>query len=154
MAVGYAKDSGGVGFGDLALTTKIGAAVDAASQMIVNVVLAPGQRHDSVIAVEMLGSTEGVTVIADRAFDVDAFRAELANRGCSTIIPSKKDRRNPVKLNREGYRWRHVIENVFSRLKDFVRVTLREDKTSASYLGFVLLAAAILNHRQKSRQCW
>ena len=40
------------------------------------------------------------------------------------------------------------IENVFSRVKDLVRITLRRDKTSVSYLGFLHLACAILNIRR------
>ena len=133
------------------LTTKIGAAVDGVWQKIINLVRAPGQRHESGLAVGMLGSVEGVTVIADRAFDADGFRDVLAGRGCTAVIPAKKNRRNPFKLNREAYRWRHVIENVFARLKDFVRITLRKDKTTASYLGFLHFAAAVLNHRQSVR---
>jgi hypothetical protein len=91
------------------------------SQKILNVTLAPGQRNDCVMALAMLGDIEGVTVIGDRAFDTDEFRSEMAQRGCTTIVPPKINRRKPAKLNREKYRWRHVIENVFSRLKDFVR---------------------------------
>jgi hypothetical protein len=33
-------------------------------------------------------------------------------------------------------------------VKDLVRITLRRDKTSTSYLGFIHLACAILNIRR------
>jgi hypothetical protein len=33
-------------------------------------------------------------------------------------------------------------------MKDLVRITLRRDKTSLSYLGFLYLACAILNIRR------
>lgn len=129
-------------------TTKIGAAVCGQTQKIVRVVLAPGQRNDCVLAEAMLGPVEGVTVIADKAFDTDPIRSDLAARGCTTVIPSKKNRRHPKKLNKAAYRWRHGIENVFCRMKDLVRITLRRDKTSVSYLGFLYLACAVLNIRR------
>jgi transposase len=130
------------------LTTKIGAAVCAETQKIVRVILAPGQRNDCVLAEALLGPVEGVTVIADKAFDTDPIRDDLAARGCTAVIPSKKNRRHPKKLNKAAYRWRHGIENVFSRMKDLIRITLRRDKTSVSYLGFLYLACAILNIRR------
>jgi transposase len=126
-------------------TTKIGAAVCATTQKVVRVVLAPGQRHDCVLATAMLGPVEGAVVIADKAFDTDPFRCDLAANGCTAVIPSKENRRHPKKLNKALYRWRHGIENVFARMKDFIRITLRRDKTSASYLGFLHLACAVLN---------
>ncbi|MFL5285436.1 MAG: transposase [Rhodopila sp.] len=72
----------------------------------------------------------------------------MTARGCTAVIPSKDNRRQPKKLNKAAYRQRHGIENVFSRMKDLVRITLRRDKTSISYLGFIHLACAILNIRR------
>jgi transposase len=130
------------------LTTKIGAAVCATTQKIVRVVLAPGQRNDCALAKALLGPTEGAAMIADKAFDTDAIRSDLVARGCSAVIPSKANRRQPKKLNKALYRWRHGIENVFARAKDLIRITLRRDKTSTSYLGFLHLACAVLNIRR------
>ena len=130
------------------LTTKIGAAVCATTQKIICVVLAPGQRNDCVLAEALLGPTEGAAVIADKAFDTDLIRTDLAARGCDAVIPSKANRRRPHKLNKALYRWRHGIENVFSRMKDLIRITLRRDKTRVSYLGFLHLACAVLNIRR------
>jgi hypothetical protein len=39
------------------------------------------------------------------------------------------------------------IENLFSRLKEAARIALRRDKTRRSWMGFVYLAAAIINLR-------
>jgi transposase len=130
------------------LTTKIGAAVCATTQKIIRVVLAPGQQNDCVLAEALLGPIEGAAIIADKAFDTNAIRSDLAARGCTAVIPSKAKRRQPKKLNKALYRWRHGIENVFGRAKDLIRITLRRDKTSASYLGFLHLACAVLNLRR------
>ena len=40
------------------------------------------------------------------------------------------------------YARRHHVENLFSRLKDFARITLRRDKTRRSWMGFAHLAAS------------
>jgi hypothetical protein len=38
-----------------------------------------------------------------------------------------------------------TIENLFCRVKDYTRITLRKCKTSRSYAGFVSLAFALVN---------
>src|SRR3954470_2971514 len=62
------------------LTTKIGASVCAKKQKIVRVILAPGQRNDCVLAAQMLGQAEAITVIADKAFDTDPVQQAGSTR--------------------------------------------------------------------------
>ena len=93
----------------------------------------------------MLGQAEGVTIIADKAFDTDPVRNDLAARGCTAVIPLKGHRRQPKKLNKG---LPPETRRRVSRVKDLVRITLRRDKTSVSYLGFLHLACAILNIRR------
>jgi transposase len=45
------------------------------------------------------------------------------------------------------YARRHAIENLFSRLKDWVRIALRRDRSRRSWMGFAHLAATILSLR-------
>jgi transposase len=42
------------------------------------------------------------------------------------------------------YKWRHLIENCFQRLKEFRRVATRYDKTDTSFAAVLHLAAAFL----------
>jgi transposase len=42
------------------------------------------------------------------------------------------------------YRWRNLVERLFSKLKNWRRVATRYDKTAESYLGFVALASVTL----------
>jgi transposase len=51
----------------------------------------------------------------------------------------------PIAHDREAYRTRHKVENLFCRIKDLTRITLRKCKTSRSYAGFVSLAFALTN---------
>jgi transposase len=41
----------------------------------------------------------------------------------------------------------HHVENLFSSLKDWVRLAFRRDKTRRSWTGFAHLAATIINLR-------
>lgn len=45
------------------------------------------------------------------------------------------------------YKWRHLIENFFCKLKDFRRIALLSDKTDASFIANIYLAAAVLHSR-------
>ena len=47
----------------------------------------------------------------------------------------------PIAHDREKYRWRNLVERLFSKLKNWRRVATRYDKTKESYLGFVALAS-------------
>jgi transposase len=45
------------------------------------------------------------------------------------------------------YRWRHLIENCFAKLKEFRAVATRCDKTDGSFRATINLAAAIIASR-------
>ena len=80
-------------------------------------------------------------LLADKGYDADAIREEIAAAGVEAVIPGKSNRRVPITHDREKYRWRNLVERLFSKLKNWRRVATRYDKTKESYLGFVALAA-------------
>ena len=80
-------------------------------------------------------------LLADRGYDADAIRAEIAIAGTQAVIPAKKGRRAPALYDRRKYRLRNQIERLFNKLKNWRRVATRYDKTRESYLGFVALAS-------------
>jgi len=45
------------------------------------------------------------------------------------------------------YKWRHLIENFFCKLKEFKRIAMRADKTDKSFSAMICLAAAIIYAR-------
>jgi transposase len=61
------------------------------------------------------------------------------------VIPSKRNRKAPIPHDRAAYRQRHLVENLFCRIKDFTRIVLRKCKTTRSYAGFVSLAFTLVN---------
>ncbi|MBA4305437.1 MAG: hypothetical protein C0429_01735 [Sphingopyxis sp.] len=52
--------------------------------------------------------------------------------------------RHPAPHDAEKYKWRNLIERLFSKLKNWRRVATRYDKSKESYLGFVAIAAVKL----------
>ena len=84
------------------------------------------------------------TLLADRGYDADAIRAEIALHGIQAVIPAKRGRRHPALHDRRKYGLRSRIEQLFSKLKNWRRTATRHDKTRTSYLGFVSLASALL----------
>ena len=50
-------------------------------------------------------------------------------------------------INREAYKWRHLIENLFCKLKEFKRIAMRSDKTDTSFKAMIHLGAALINSR-------
>ncbi len=88
---------------------------------------------------------EGVAVgalLGDTAFDVDWIRADLDARGAAAVIPPRASRKGRFDLDRAMYRWRHLIENILAKLKEFRPVATRCDETGASYAAAIHLAAA------------
>ncbi len=80
-------------------------------------------------------------LLADKGYDADSIRDILAKANVESVIPAKRNRRTPIPHDRQKYRWRNLIERLFSKLKNWRRVATRYDKTAESYLGFVTLAS-------------
>ena len=124
------------------LTTKIVALVDALGNNLSRFVLLPGQRHDSIGVEPLITGVDFDALIADKAFDQDALRPTLTERGALAVIPAKAE--TPIRHDAEMYKWRRLIENFFQRLKEFRRIATRYDKTDASFAAAIHLAAAFL----------
>ncbi len=84
-------------------------------------------------------------LIADKGYDADRrVRAVLAAAGKTAVIPPRRNRKSPASYDKELYKKRHLIENFFSRLKDFRALATRYEKTAQNFLAGVYLAAAII----------
>ena len=124
------------------LTTKIHALVDA-NGLPITLKLSEGQAHDGRSAADMLATlANGQILLADRAYDSDALRADLAARGVWANVKPMPNRRNIPAFSRFLYRYRNLVERFFSKLKHFRAVATRYEKHDANYLALVKLAAS------------
>lgn len=114
---------------------------------LVRFVLLPGHRHDSIGVPPLIEDVAFGGLIADKAFDSNALVAELNKRGAKVVISQHPGRSQPLKIDLELYKWRHLIENFFCRLKEFKRIALRADKTDQSFTAMIYLASAVINSR-------
>lgn len=114
---------------------------------LVRFVLLPGQRHDTIGVAPLIKDAEFGGLIADKAFDAGWIIAELNKRGAKIVISQSPRRTAPLSIDREVYKWRHLVENAFGKLKEFKRVAMRSDKTDTSFTAMIQLSAAIINSR-------
>ena len=123
------------------LTTKIHAVVDAGGLPIA-LKLTPGQAHDGRSAEGMLESlSAGDILLADRGYDSDALRDQMAARGAWANIKPMPNRRNIPAFSAFLYRYRNLVERFFNRLKHFRAVATRYDKRDDNLLASVQLAS-------------
>ena len=128
------------------MTTKILALTDALGNLV-RFELLPGHRFDTVGVEPLLDGVEFGGLIADKAFDSDRIIADLNARGAKVVISQHPRRARPLPLDRELYKWRHLIENFFCKLKEFKRIAMRADKTDHSFRSMIHLAAAVIHSR-------
>jgi transposase len=133
------------------LTTKIHAVVDADGNPIA-LKLSEGQAHDGRSAADMLDSVgPGQILLADRAYDSDALRQNLADRGAWANIKPISQRVNVPAFSPYLYRFRNLVERFFNKLKHYRAVATRFEKHDANYLALVKLAATRIWMRFMSR---
>ena len=94
-----------------------------------------------------VGVPPGVPVVADRAYDSDPLRAELADDGYTLVAPHRRNRKRPPtadgrRLRRYKRRW--IVERTFAWVHSYRRVVTRFERRIDLYDGFVHLACAFI----------
>ena len=96
-------------------TTKILALTDALGNLV-RFVLLPGQRHDLKGVSDLLQGVDLQALLADKAFDANWLIEHLQSTNCQVAIAQKANRKAPLLIDNEMYKWRHLIENYFCKL--------------------------------------
>jgi transposase len=106
--------------------------------------VAPGQAHELPHALPLLDQLPGVPgwVVADRGYASHAFREHVWSRGSRPAIPAKRNEA-PVACPDWAYNNRNRVERLWARLKEWRAVATRYEKTAASFMGVLCLAASI-----------
>ena len=60
------------------------------------------------------------------------------------MIPPKTNRKHPRDYDAEAYKWRHLVESDFVKIKEFRGMATRYDKTGCRYTASWNLAAALI----------
>jgi type IV secretion system protein TrbE len=75
----------------------------------------------------------------DRQIEIIARAAPKCDYYCQS--------RRGIPLDTEMYKWRHLVENFFCKVKEFKRIAMRARKTDQSYEAMIYLTAAVINSR-------
>lgn len=89
----------------------------------------------------------GVPVVADRGFDSDGLRDELAEQGFELLAPHRKNRTRPGRNDgrkMRRYKRRYVVERTFAWMHSYRRLLVRHEYYSFIYDGFLHLACALI----------
>jgi len=122
------------------------ALVDALGNLV-RFLLLPGQTHEMKGVAPLIKNISFDALLADKAFDADWLLQDLNARGATAVIPPKANRTVQRNYDTEVYKWRHMVENYFAKIKEFRGIATRYDKTESSYTASWHLAAALIASR-------
>ncbi len=71
--------------------------------------ITPGQASDITYAATLLEGQRAKAVLADKAYDSNALRDQIAIMNAEAVIPSKRNRKIPIPHNAGIYRHRTQI---------------------------------------------
>ena len=66
------------------------------------------------------------------------------------VIPPRKNRKHPAGYDKEMYKWRHLVENFFQKVKDYRGIATRYCKTDSSFTAFISLVGAAASWATRS----
>ena len=126
------------------LTTKVHAVTDGLGNPL-RFLLSSGNRNDICLAKEVLEPFDltGKLILADKGYDSDKFVRWVKERGGIPVIPIRDSARHPRKTDWHIYKERHLVENLFLKLKNHRRFSTRYEK-KAVYFHAVASLACIL----------
>src|SRR5262245_13443686 len=124
-------------------STKLHAVVDTKGRPIY-IALTAGQRHEMMMADELLANAHGKALIADTGYDSNRFRQAVRDNGMKPVIGSKPERPRKLPKSRALYAKRYLVECFFHQLKRFRAIATRFEKTARNFLALTQVACAWL----------
>ena len=124
-------------------SSKIHVVVDALGNPL-DFVLTAGQAHDVKQGPALLQGRTCDYVVADKAYDADAFMALIEAMGAIPVIPARKNRTQPRHYDTHLYKERHLVECFINKIKWYRRIFSRFDKLANRFLGFLSFVATLI----------
>lgn len=144
-AGGGVKENEAIGKSVGGNTTKIHMAVDACGFPI-EFIITGGEVHDSKIAPDLIEKLPIADyTIADKGYDSEEIRESIRKKSSIPVIPRKKNSKTGnADIDWCLYKYRHLVENVFARLKHFRAIATRYDKLKRNYGSMLAMACSYL----------
>lgn len=126
-------------------TTKLHFAADAHGNPI-DFEITGGEVHDAKVAttiIEKIGSPGHF--IADKGYDAEPIRISARNAGMTPVIPKRSNSTKPnPDFDPYLYKLRHLVENLFARLKHFLSIATRFEKLARNFKAMLYIACSII----------
>ncbi|EOX4352720.1 TPA: IS5 family transposase [Vibrio cholerae] len=109
--------------------------------------LSEGQRNDIARAESLVDHLKEVNVfIADKGYDSEALRTYFDSKGGKSVITKRNYGQDIDKDSVDWclYKYRHLVENAFARIKNFSYISIRYDKLARNYASMVSLAFSMM----------
>ncbi len=106
--------------------------------------LLPGQAHELRGVPDLLEGLEADHMLADRAFNADWLCEALSRNDIAPVIPPSKNHKHPTGYDKEMYKWWHLVENFFQKIKNYRGIATRYCKTDTSSKAIIAVAATVL----------
>jgi transposase len=107
------------------------------SFVIQNIINFGPPRREQITARAQAGA-----LLADKGYNADAIRADLAERRIEAVIPGKSNCRVKIEHDLALYKQRNRAERRFGHLKINQAIATRYDQLANSFLGVFHLATA------------
>jgi len=135
----------GIGKSVAGNTTKIHMAADAYG-LPIDFEITGGEVHDCKNATEFISKLPvSDYLIADKGYDDEKLREYVRNRLSTPLVPRKNNSlKGNFDIDWSLYKYRHLVENLFARLKHFRAIATRYDKLKRNFSSMVAMACFYL----------
>jgi len=126
-------------------TSKIHVCADAHGNPI-DFKITGGSVNDCEVAPELIKLVPGAKyLIADKGYDSEKIREKAQEAGMTPIIPRRSNSTKPnPSFDKYLYKLRHLVENLFARLKQFRGVAMRFEKLARNFKSMVYIACSFI----------
>lgn len=125
-------------------TTKIHMLTDAHGNPA-SFVITGGNIHDVSMGEKLIAMSDAENIVGDKGYDCENLRDQALEKGCTPHIPRRSNSRkaNPH-FDMHLYRHRHLVENLFAKLKHFRAFATRYDKLTRNFTSTVFIACLLV----------
>jgi transposase len=84
--------------------------------------------------------------IADKGYDSESIRDKARSHNMIPVVPKRKNAKQPnPEFDSYLYKLRHLVENMFARLKHFRSIATRYEKLARNFKSMLYLACTIVH---------
>lgn len=134
------------------MTAKVHAVSDELGNPL-RFLLSSGNRNDICMAQSLLEPFDlrGKLILADKGYDSDRFVRWVEERDGIVVIPSCVNAKHPRHTDWHTYKERHLVENLFLKLKDNRRFATRYEKKPSYFMLLSILPASMSGYFDGSK---